>query len=331
MKHSPRKDPCGMDAQLRAVGRMLRLAPGTLTPSKARAANRFLKLFHVLRPFHIQKQVVRIPRGDGTALRLCVYRSAKPARKMVPGLLWMHGGGYLTGVPELSHGFIRRFIRTRPCVVAAPDYRLGAEAPYPAALEDVYAALTWLRAHARDLGVRENQLFIGGDSAGGGLTAALAAYARDLGEVAVAYQMPLYPMLDDRMSNPSAVDNHSPAWNSASNYYGWKAYLGGLFETEHVPQYAAAARTKDFRGLPPAFTFVGTLEPFYDETVAYVAALRAAGVEVCFQEYEGCYHAFDQLAPFSDKARSATALLLDRFSYAARHYFADQPKGSKSR
>src|SRR5690606_30824760 len=132
----------------------------------------------------------------------------------VPGVLWIHGGGYAQGVPEMSHDMYRQLIGTRDCVIVAPDYRLSIDAPYPAALEDCYEVLLWMKDHAQELGIRSDQLMVGGESAGGGLTAALAMYARDRGEVNLAFQMPLYPMIDDRMVTESAGDNNAYVWNS---------------------------------------------------------------------------------------------------------------------
>ncbi|MDD4096175.1 MAG: alpha/beta hydrolase fold domain-containing protein, partial [Oscillospiraceae bacterium] len=151
------------------------------------------------RPESVRYEQVRIPgdkgRPDASKLRLCVYRppefsgdapgllstagvsaagTASESISSAPGLLWMHGGGYGLGIPEVDEGAFREFIRETGCVIVAPDYRLSVEKPYPAALEDCYAALLWLKDHASFLGVRENQLMVGGYSAGGGLAAALA-------------------------------------------------------------------------------------------------------------------------------------------------------------
>jgi acetyl esterase/lipase len=264
-----------------------------------------------------------IPRPDGTQLRICIFRPRTP-QPGVPGVLWLHGGGYAIGVPEQELPMAKRLIELSNCVVVAPDYRLSVEAPYPAALDDCYTALLWLKAHASELGIRPDQLIVGGDSAGGGLTAALTLYARDKGEVAVAFQMPLYPMIDDRMTSDSARDNHAPIWNTKSNRAGWQLYLGDLYGSAHVPAYAAPARAVDYRHLPPTITFVGELEPFRDETVQYVENLRAAGVPVHFARYPGCYHAFEQISPSARVSQEAVAFLLDAYQYAVAHYFAAQ-------
>lgn len=217
-----------------------------------------------------------------------------------------------------------RLVQRYGAVVVSPAYRLAPKHPYPAALHDCYAALRHLVNHADELGVNSGQIMMGGESAGGGLTAALCLYARDRGEVAIAYQMSLYPMIDDR-DTASSRDNHAPVWNTRRNRRAWKAYLGDLWGTDAVPPYAAPARAADLAGLPPAYTFVGDIEPFYCETLAYVERLRAAGVEAAVGVYPGCFHAFDMLLPFKRVSGQAIATFEERYRYAAAHYFAPQP------
>ena len=261
-------------------------------------------------------------RKDGTGLRICIYRPLVSSGAAA-GILWMHGGGYAMGVPESSIGLIRKFIAESGCVVVAPDYRLSLDAPYPAALDDCHEALLWMKEHAGVLGIRDDQLMVGGESAGGGLAAAIALYERDLGGVKIAFQMLLYPMLDDRMTNESAKKNNAPVWDSDANRVAWGLYLGDLAGND-VPPYAAPARATDFTSLPPAVTFVGDLEPFRDETIIYVRDLRDAGVKVDFEIYSGCYHAFDRMNPYAEVSRKAIAFLMNSFKYAVGHYYAKQ-------
>ena len=263
-----------------------------------------------------------VSRGDGSSIRIRIY---KPLRRVknIPGVLWIHGGGYAQGVPEMSDDLYKRLIDTSDCVIVAPDYRLSIDAPYPAALDDCYKVLLWMKAHAKELGIRDDQLMAGGESAGGGLTVALALLARDRGTANLAFQMPLYPMLDDRMLSESARDNNAYVWNSDTNRWGWKLYLGELFNKD-VPIYAAPGRAADYRNLPPAVTFVGDIEPFRDETIQYVNDLKAAGVPVDFRMYRGAYHGFDIISPKADISKAARDFLMGSFKYAAVHYFAPQ-------
>jgi acetyl esterase/lipase len=263
---------------------------------------------------------IYIPRPDGTQLRICVYSPLNP-KTNAPGLLWIHGGGYSIGAPEQDEGaYIKRFIDFGAAVVVSPDYTKSVVKPYPAALEDCYAALLWLRDNGAKYGMRADQIFTGGDSAGGGLTAALSLYARDKNEVAIAFQMPLYPMIDDRPTD-SNTNNNAPLWDSRSNDLGWRMYLGELYGG-NVPAYAAPARAEDFSNLPPTLTFVGTIEPFCAETVKYIQNLRDCGIPTHFKVFDGCFHAFDMVCPEASVSKEAAALIKTSFQYAAEHYFA---------
>lgn len=253
---------------------------------------------------------------EGVQVRTRIYRPSSPStRGPLPGVLFLHGGGYAMGSPESFASSYQQLMRTRECVIVSPGYRKSLEAPYPAALHDCYATLLWLKKSAAELGVREDQLIVVGKSAGGGLTAAVTLMARDRGEVRIAHQMPLYPMIDDRMTSGSMRDNDAPVWSARHNRVAWDLYLGGLSGDE-VPRYAAAARETDYTGLPPTTTFVGALDPFRDETVEYAEHLRAAGVPVEFRVFEGCYHGFDLLRPDSRPGRAANAFLCEQFAAA---------------
>jgi acetyl esterase/lipase len=142
--------------------------------------------------------------------------------------------------------------------------------------------------------------------------------------VNIAFQMPLYPMLDDRITTESAKDNNAPVWNSKSNFNGWKLYLGDLFKAPNVPCYAAAARAEDYSNLPPTATFVGDLEPFRNETIQYVSNLRKAGLPVEFEIYKGCFHGFDQMCPKAEVSKKALDFIANSFKYSVDHYYAEQ-------
>ena len=264
---------------------------------------------------------------DGSKVKLLILRPVANAkiREHTPGILWIHGGGYTTGMAKMIYmsraiGLVKKY----GAVVVTPEYRLSGKAPYPAALEDCYAALKYLKAHADELGVNRSQLMVGGESAGGGLAAAVCMYARDKGEVNVAYQMPLYPMIDN-LDTDSSRDNHAPVWNTKKNHRGWKAYLGDLWELgDKVPPYAAPARQRDYSALPPAYTFVGDIEPFYCETLTYIDNLKKAGVEASVDIYPECFHAFDMLLPFKKISKKAIAEFERQYLLACQRYFAPQ-------
>lgn len=261
-----------------------------------------------------------ISNEDGERMRIFIYkpRHLDPSQP-VTGLLWLHGGGYAIGLPEQELPTIERFIQTNPCVVIAPDYRRSLVAPFPAALNDAYATLLWMKENAKKLGIRTDQLFVGGESAGGGLTCCVSAYARDHGTVQIAYQIPLYPMLDDRMLTAS---NNGPVWNETSNRTAWRLYLGQ--STAKTSVYAAPARLQNFRNLPPTYTFVSDIEPFYDETRQYINHLKQAGVPAIMTVCPGGFHAFDRFVPKSKLAEFATIDLLNHYRQATERYFKEQ-------
>lgn len=265
----------------------------------------------------------KIPVGDHI-IRLLILRPLEKNEKPVPGVLWVHGGGYQSG--SAKDIFVTRalsLVVKFGAVLVAPDYRLSKRHPYPAALQDCWAALLYLKDHAEELGVRTDQIMVGGESAGGGMAAALCMLARDRGEVNIAFQMPLYPMLDDR-DTPSSVDNHAPNWNSRRNRKAWKRYLRDAYGTDLVSYYAAPARCEDYHGLPPCYTFVGDIEPFYCETVDYVRHLQEAGIRAEVDVYPDWFHAYDLFFPAKKSVREAIARFESQVQYAIEHDFSPQ-------
>lgn len=257
-------------------------------------------------------------------VRLLVLSPLERKSEKVPGVLWIHGGGYQAGnAHEVFFTRALSMVRKFGMVLVTPEYRLSKRHPYPAALNDCHAALLWLRDHAEELGVRSDQIMVGGESAGGGMAAALCMLAHDRGEVNIAFQMPIYPMLDDRFT-PSSADNHAPNWNTKRNVRAWKRYLRGAWGTDLVSPYAAPARREDLSGLPPCYTFVGDIEPFYWETVEYVRRLKEAGVEAECDVYAGWFHAYDLFFPTKKIVREAIERFEEHFRYACGHYFAPQ-------
>lgn len=263
----------------------------------------------------LQCDEVHIPSSDGRwQIRARVYRPLQQEGPL-PLLLYFHGGGYILGNPEMSAELIERFINTRPCIVVAPDYRKAYTEPYPAGFNDCYETMLWANDNAAQLGARANGLMVAGHSAGGGLAAAVTLKARDTGDVNIAFQMPIYPMIDDEQPQDAERNIDVPVWNTRTNRIGWQAYLAALEQSgSAIPAYAAAARNSDYAGFPPTITFVGTLEPFYRETQAYVRALRDAGIEVRYAEFEGCFHAFDVIAQGTEIGAVALNFTFDNYA-----------------
>lgn len=218
---------------------------------------------------------ITIPVGRQKMSAVVLSPKEKPVR--VPEILWLHGGGYIAGMKEMVHmSRAVNLVKQFGAVVVSPGYRLAPLAPYPAAFDDCYAVLLYLKANAGALGVRDDQLMLGGESAGGGLCAAVCIRARDTGDVHIAFQMPLYPMLDDR-DTESSGHNRGKVWNTRKNHFAWRCYLRGQ-KRENLSPYAAPARLTNFAGLPPAYTFVDAGEPFYAETRRYIEGPRSGSM-----------------------------------------------------
>jgi acetyl esterase/lipase len=241
---------------------------------------------------------IEVPAASGSpAVSLRLYQP-KSLTSPQPALYWMHGGGFVMGNPEQDEARNLALVRTLGISVAAVRYRRAPEHPAPAALEDAYAGLRWLFAHADSLHIDAARIALGGASAGGGLAATLALFAHDKGEVRPAFQLLVYPMLDDRTVTRTAMDTSEVRiWTSGSNAWAWSAYLGHAPGAPHTSPYAAAARREDLQGLPPAWVGVGTLDLFHEEDVAYAKRLREAGVPCEVEVVEGAFHGFDVLFP----------------------------------
>ncbi len=221
-----------------------------------------------------------------------VFRPAS-VRPRGPALLWIHGGGMVLGDAAQDSGFCRSIADQLNIIVASVEYRLAPEHPFPAPLEDCYAALQWL---ARQPDIDPARIAIGGASAGGGLAAALAVLAKERGEIRPVLQLMSYPMLDDRTTTRTDIDPRSlRLWSAASNRFGWRAYLGPAMADGDVSPLAAPARYGDLSGLPPAWIGVGTNDLFHDEDVAYARRLRQAGVAATLHVVPGAYHNFDAI------------------------------------
>lgn len=262
--------------------------------------------------------------ADGHKVRLLILRPSVLHEEKVPGVLWIHGGGYQSG--SSRDVYLTRalsLVVKFGMILVAPDYRLSRRHPYPAGLQDCYAALLWMKDHANELNIRTDQIMVGGESAGGGMTAALCMLARDRRTVNIAFQMPLYPMLDDRDTD-SSRDNHAHNWNTKRNHKAWKRYLRDAYGTEIVSPYAAPARCTDYRGLPPCYTYVGDIEPFRDETVNYVKNLQDAGIRAEVDIYPNWFHAYDILVPAAKESREAIARFEEKVAYAVSNDFAPQ-------
>ena len=240
----------------------------------------------------MKKEKISIKTRHGN-MKVLVLNRNENKDKLVPGLLWIHGGGYATGNTWLINFTMGKALAKKfGAVVISPDYRKSKEAPYPAAFEDCCDALSYMYKNAKELGIDPNRIVVGGESAGGGLAAAICLYERDEGHIPITFQIPLYPMLDSN-DTESSKDNHGHIWNTKRNHICWKLYLKELYNTDKVPKYASPSREKDYRNLPPCYTYVEDGEPFYCETLKYVDDLKKANVKAKVDVFKGKTHSFD--------------------------------------
>jgi acetyl esterase len=227
----------------------------------------------------------------GGRIRLSIYGPEGPSGSL-PCLLYAHGGAFALKAAPYHKALMCEYAAKVPCNVLFVDYRLLPAYPFPTALEDCYAALLWLAANAKRLGVDPRRIAVGGDSAGGALATGIAHLARDRKGPDLRFQMLVYPVLDARQGTESMrTFVYTPGWNSTLNKRMWKNYLAN---GDHgMRSYASPIEASSFAGLPPAYVEVSEFDCLRDEGKDYADILRANGVETEFVLTKGTIHGFD--------------------------------------
>ncbi len=247
-------------------------------------------------------------------VRIRVYR-ALDAGRPVPTLLWLHGGGWVLGSLDSYDRTCRRITASAGCVTVSVDYRLAPEHPFPAGLDDCGAALAWVHEHIGTLGGRPDAVVVGGDSAGGNLTAATVLRNRHEGGLPIALQVLVYPVTDFDAETASMRAN-ATGFPLTRDTMGW-------FYDQYVPAerrtdpYAAPLRAASLAGLPPALVVVAGHDPLHDEGAAYARRLAADGVPTTLSSYPGHFHGFAIMTRFLTDARRAEAEIVDAIRRAA--------------
>jgi acetyl esterase/lipase len=252
-------------------------------------------------------------------IRLWVVDPA-PLEKSKPLLLHMHGGGFMMTDPNLMPR-LQGIATDCHCVVVSVDYRLAPETRYPGALEDNYAALKWVHAHAAELGTDRSRIAVGGESAGAGHAASLAIHARDRNkrdrnkrdrneeDVPICFQLLIYPQLDDRTGSshpaPPAIGHFM--WTASANRLAWSSLLSVPAGSSKVPVPAVPARVASVAGLPPAWIGVGSIDLFVEEDMEYARRLVHAGVATELLLVPGAFHGFDLLVPDAEASQQFSA------------------------
>lgn len=252
----------------------------------------------------------RVPGTPGNPDVRVYLINAKPGT-VRPGIVYMHGGGFVFGDARSTLRELQLLCTALDCCVVSVDYRLAPETRYDGSIEDNYAALRWTFTHAAEIGVDPARIAVMGESAGGGHAALLALAARDRREVSVIFQMLIYPMLDDRTGTSRKVPPciGTVGWRRDANDYGWRSFLGREPGGRSMPEGAVPARVADLRALPPAFIGVGSIDLFVDEDIAYAGRLIDAGVPAELHVVPGAYHGFDH-NPVASIAKRFEALKL---------------------
>jgi acetyl esterase len=245
-----------------------------------------------------------VPGPDGPVpVRIYWPQTAPPAP--LPALVYFHGGGWVICDLDTHDPTCRAITNNVGCVVVSVDYRLAPEHKVPAAAEDAYTATHWAAGNATDLGVDATRIAVGGDSAGGNLTAAVALMARDRHAPELVFQLMVYPVTDIiAMDTPSYRDN-GEGYFLTTAAMGWyrHQYLTDLSEASHP--YASPLHADDLSGLPPALVITAELDPLRDEGEAYASRLRASGVPAVASRYDGVFHGFFSLGNLLDAAKQA--------------------------
>jgi acetyl esterase/lipase len=285
-----------------------KMRSGRLSAENLAAARAAMPILHAHETPPWVTRTIPGPRGAPDVVVYVI--NAGPREALTPAILHTHGGGFIMGTAKGSVRQMQEVAQALDCVVVSVEYRLAPETRFPGALEDNYAGLKWLYANAAALGVDRSRIAVMGESAGGGHAAMLAIAARDRGEVPLAYQALVYPMLDDRTGSTRKTPPYQGVliWTPQDNVFGWTSLLGVPAGSTRVPYGAVPARVENLRGLPPAFVGVGSIDLFVDEDIEYARRLIDAGVSTTLNVVPGAFHGFD-MAPVTISKAFKAALL----------------------
>jgi acetyl esterase len=286
-----------LDSELAAIAPMIPALDLSDVPAMRELARKFLgsaPQYEPEKPLSVED--IAIP-GYQQAPEVSVRVYAPSERTdPVPGLIYLHGGAYVMGELASVDNQARLIADRAAVAVVSVDYRLAPENPYPAGLDDSYAVLQWMASDAgREHGIDSRRIGVLGESAGGGLAAALALVAKDRGGPALIAQLLDAPTVDDRLETHSMRNlPDTPFWQASNSPYSWKYYLGDIAQpgSPDVPLYAAPARAelKDLAGLPPAWVAAYQVDPTRDEGLNYAHLLIQAGVPTDLHHYSGAFH-----------------------------------------
>ncbi|KAF2209815.1 hypothetical protein CERZMDRAFT_46268 [Cercospora zeae-maydis SCOH1-5] len=278
-----------------------------ITGRRARMAS-FVAGMKPTLPVGVHQTILHVETADGTKVPVYhLYMSpSNGTTTPTAAVLHLHGGGYIGVSAEDSAPSIAAYVAASSVPIFSVDYRLAPEHPFSVPLEDSWSALTWLQANADRFSIDPERVMIMGESAGGGLAAALAILARDRAlSPPIAKQMLIYPMLDDTLKHDHT--NGLAIFSVEDVITGWAAYLGPQYGTNDVSELAAASRVKDVSELPPLYIDCGHLDLFIHQAHAYAGKFLQAGVPLEYHVYTGVPHSFHRFAPDASVTKRAFA------------------------
>ncbi|XOV86706.1 MAG: alpha/beta hydrolase [Pseudomonadota bacterium] len=249
---------------------------------------------------------IRVPGGDGEIAARC-YTPAGAGDGLLPGLIFIHGGGFMIGNLDSHDSLCRQLANAAGCKVIALDYRLAPEHKFPAAVDDVLAASAWIFEQASTLGLDANRIAIGGDSAGGNLSAVVSNFFTANGGPSICFQLLIYPATNRTVETPSLRDlKEGVTLDARILAYFNDGYFGGVDVQTSDPRISPAL-APSHQGVPPAHVVTAEYDPLRDEGKAYADILSAAGVPVTYRCYEGLMHNFVMQTAVVSAARAAVA------------------------
>ena len=279
--------PLSDTAELNVATLRAEVAAGTLAPGDAEPVAK------------VEDRTIPGPAGE-VPVRVYTPEGEGP----FPALVYFHGGGFVICNLDTHDGTCRALANAARCVVVSVDYRLAPEHPYPAAADDCYAVTEWVAKNGADLGIDPSRIAVGGDSAGGNLSAVVALIARDRGAPALRFQLLIYPVTDCAFGTDSYRDNAEGYFLTQDMMrWFWDQYLPDA--SQAADPYASPLRADDLQGLPPALCITAEYDPLRDEGEAYAARLRDAGVASTASRYDGMFHGFFGMSAMIDRAQDA--------------------------
>ena len=272
-----------------------------------RLMNATVEVLRPPRPAGIETRDLNLELAGGREIGLRLYRPREAREKRLPGLIYLHGGGWVSGNLDTHDALAAALAVAADIAVVSVDYRLAPEHPFPAPLRDCFDALEGIARDAAGLGLDRHRLAIGGDSAGANLAAAVALIARERKGPLLAFQLLLYPALDIDFDRPSYLENaEAPLLSREMMRWFWRQYLGAPLE-EATP-LAAPLKASDLTGLPPTYLLTIDNDPLRDEGELYGRRLAAAGIPVQQRRAPQLFHGCLRLAGLSARVNAEIAL-----------------------